>query len=113
MLRSMAVAALLLGLAGAAVAADEKNAPPTPEVMFGRLDANGDKKLSLTEFKNVTTELAATGKKGKDKKPAPAVVPEEVFKKLDTNSDKSLTAAEFKFLSDVVNPPAPVKKKKK
>lgn len=115
MFKTTAVAALLLGLAGTTDAADKKKkaGPATPEAMFGRLDANGDKKLTLGEFKNVTTELAAAGKKGKDKKPAPAVVPEEVFKKLDTNDDKSLTAGEFKFLQEVVNPPAPAKKKKK
>lgn len=115
MFKTMAVAVLLLGLAGTADAADKKKkaGPPTPDAMFARLDANADKKLTLGEFKNVTTELAAAGKKAKDKKPAPALVPEEVFKKLDTNDDKSLTAGEFKFLSDVVTPADTKKKKKK
>ena len=106
------LAALVLGLASTADAADKKkkNAAPATDVIFARLDANSDGKLTMEEFKNVLTEMQAGAKA---KKPAGLVDLEQVFKKLDTNNDKSLSAAEFKNVTAAVAPAAPAKKAKK
>jgi Ca2+-binding EF-hand superfamily protein len=76
-----------------ALAADEKPAAAgaagaekpkrDPAEIFKKLDANGDGKVSLEEFK--------AGPIGK-KDPAKA---EEIFKKKDTNGDGSLSLEEF------------------
>jgi Ca2+-binding EF-hand superfamily protein len=63
------------------VSAQEKKADP--EAQFTKMDKNGDKKLSLEEFK---------GKRTGDK----ATKAEEQFKKMDKDSDGSLTLEEFK-----------------
>lgn len=92
-------AALALGTT-LATAADEKPAAPAagdakpaagaeakpkrdPAEVFKKLDANGDGKVSLEEFK--------AGPAGK-KDPAKA---EEIFKKKDKDNDGSLTLEEF------------------
>lgn len=69
--------------AGAPDAAKGEKKKHNPEEIFGKLDANADKKVSLDEFK--------AGPMGK-KDPAKA---EEIFKKKDKDSDGSLSLEEF------------------
>jgi hypothetical protein len=122
----------LTGVCAAAVAAcvaipglaEEKKPPQeqakkrNPEQVFKRLDANGDQKLSLDEFKGKREEAAA--KKAFDAKDAdkdgsltfaeysaeqpaakgapekPQRTPEERFARLDKNGDKSVSFDEYK-----------------
>jgi Ca2+-binding EF-hand superfamily protein len=76
------VAAMGLGIAGYASAADkEGKKAATPEEKFKKLDTNGDGKLSLDEFKAGA------------KDPAKA---EAQFKKLDKNGDGFVDLEEYK-----------------
>jgi Ca2+-binding EF-hand superfamily protein len=121
-------AAAIAACVAVPVTAQEKKPPPeqqkkrTPEQVFGRLDANGDKKLSLAEFQG--KREAEQAKKLFDAKDAdkdgsltfdeyktqpaaaktapdkPQRTPEETFARLDSNGDKQVTFDEFKRKRD-------------
>jgi EF-hand domain pair len=106
---------LVLCLATAAAAEDKKKKKPgkakgpDATALFGKLDANGDKKVSKDEF----VAFKGVGKKadaGKEPKGL-ATARDEWFKKLDANGDASLTVAEFGKLKQVMAA-SPAKKKK-
>jgi len=89
----LSVVALFIG-AGWSTAADDNKPKRDPEALFKKLDADGDGKLTLEEFKKLG-ELGAG--KLKDK---PELL-ERIFKKLDANGDSSLTLEEFKKLGEL------------
>jgi Ca2+-binding EF-hand superfamily protein len=126
----------LTGMCAAAVAAcvavpglaEEKKPPQeqqkkrSPEQVFKRLDANGDQKLSLTEFQGkreaeqakkqfdakdadkdgslTFAEYSAEQPAAKGAPQKPQRTPEENFARLDKNGDKSVTFEEFKGKRD-------------
>ena len=80
----MAVAfAVGFGLCGISGVAQEQKQKRTPEEAFARMDANGDKKLSVEEF--VGKREAEKATKAKDQ-----------FKRLDKDNDGFVTLEEFK-----------------
>ena len=80
-MKKLFVMAVILGCAFPLIAQDKKGG--TPEERFAKLDKDGDKKVSLAEFK---------GKRDGDK----GAKAEAQFKKLDKDSDGSLTLEEYK-----------------
>ena len=70
-----------------------KDGHPKPEMIFAKLDANGDKAITLDEFK-----------KGPKAKEHPEKA-EEIFKKIDANSDGNITLEEFKAHRPPPHPP--------
>ena len=81
--RVLPVAALAVAIPGGLAADDAAKKAPNPEKVFGKRDANGDKFLTLEEFK--------TGLK--DKALANA---DKRFRRLDTSGDGKVSLEEFK-----------------
>jgi Ca2+-binding EF-hand superfamily protein len=82
-MKKLLAVALVAGLFAPALLSAQEKKKPDPEAQFAKMDTNGDKKLSLEEFK---------GKRTGDK----ATKAEEQFKKMDKDSDGALTLEEFK-----------------
>jgi hypothetical protein len=76
------LALAIVGFGASTLSAAPKAAKKSPEERFAKLDANGDKKLSLEEF---------LGKKKDDAR----TKAENRFGKLDKDSDKALSLEEF------------------
>lgn len=82
---------LILFSTGSAEAAKKGNRPQRgPGELLKKLDTDGDKKISLEEFKAFKPKAGKTGKNGKE------FDAEKVFKHKDKNNDGFLTPDEFK-----------------
>jgi hypothetical protein len=107
LLAAAVVALCAGGLLADTPAAKGKGQKANPELVFKRIDTNGDGKLSKEEFR-AFIEKASKGKLA-DK---PELI-DKLFDRLDTNADGYLSLSEFKKLRELREQLAEKKKAKK
>lgn len=106
MIRTLSLFAVLAAFTlTVGVRADDEKKPKRPggrdpEMMFKKLDANNDGKLSKDEFKKVVEMIAQRAEKLKDKPELVDKLTDRMFEKLDENKNGSLSAEEFKKITE-------------
>jgi len=95
------------GLLADAPAAKGKAQKGNPELVFKRIDANSDGKLSKDEFRSFIE------KAGKGKLADKSELIDKLFDRLDTNGDGYLSLSEFKKLRELREQLAERKRAKK